>query len=150
MVTCYIGIGSNLGERSAHIASAIEKLRLTEGVSRVRPSSLYETEPEGDIPQGRYLNGVLEVDTELPARELMERLLAIEASLGRVRRDRNAPRTIDLDILLYGDEVIAEEGLTVPHPRMHTRQFVLDPFREIAPDTVHPILKKRIQDIARC
>ena len=131
MVTCYIGIGSNLGDRRGYIDKAIEALRASKGIRVARVSSIYETEPASDIPQGLYLNGVLEIETDLDARALLSELIRIEASLGRVRTVKNAPRTIDLDILYFGNEEICDKDLTIPHPRIAEREFVLKGLREL-------------------
>lgn len=131
MTTCYIGIGSNLGDRRCSINAAIDALRATGGITVTGVSSIYETEPVGDIPQGRYLNGVIEIRTSLPPRDLLQELLAIEERLGRKRTVKNGPRVIDLDILYYGDERREEEGLTIPHPRLREREFVLRGLREL-------------------
>ncbi|MDO8603074.1 MAG: 2-amino-4-hydroxy-6-hydroxymethyldihydropteridine diphosphokinase, partial [Candidatus Omnitrophota bacterium] len=103
---CYIGIGSNLGDRAKYIENAIEKLKETKGIKVKRVSSIYETEPMGGPKQGKYLNGVIEIETQLEPREFMAKLQSIEKQLGRIRTVENAPRTIDLDILLYGDKKI--------------------------------------------
>lgn len=131
-----IGIGSNLGDRATNIATAVAAL--AETGSLVRVSSLYETAPIGGPEQGNYLNAVAVVDTELTARELLERCLQIELEAGRERKERWGPRTLDLDILLFDDRVIDEEGLTVPHPRMTERRFVLEPLLEVWPDARLP------------
>jgi len=131
MTTCYIGIGSNLGDRQRYIDKALEALKTRKNISVTRVSSIYETEPVSDIPQGRYLNGVIEIDTSLPAGVLMKELLAIEAGFGRKRSAKDGPRTIDLDILYYGEENIREEGLTIPHPKIRAREFVLKGLREL-------------------
>lgn len=131
MTTCYIGIGSNLGDRRVYIDKAIGELRMSAGIKIARVSSIYETDPVSNIPQGRFLNGVIEAETVLDPRELLKRLGEIEAGLGRKRAIKNAPRTIDLDILYYGDETINERGLVVPHPRIGEREFVLKGLREL-------------------
>jgi 2-amino-4-hydroxy-6-hydroxymethyldihydropteridine diphosphokinase len=131
MVTCYIGIGSNLGDRRKYIDDAVRSLKGSKGVRVLRVSSIYETEAVSDIPQNRYLNGVIEISTGLSAEELLKVLLAIEASLGRTRTAKNAPRTIDLDILYYGDDRINAPGLVVPHPRIKEREFVLKGLKEL-------------------
>ena len=128
---CYIGIGSNLGDREKYIGSAIEKLRALKDVKVKRVSGIYETDPVGGPRQGKYLNGALELETELEPKELLAKLQAIENELGRKRLVKNAPRTIDLDILLYGDKKIDEPGLKIPHPRMLEREFVMKPLKEI-------------------
>jgi 2-amino-4-hydroxy-6-hydroxymethyldihydropteridine diphosphokinase len=135
MATAFVGIGSNLGEPERQIAAALEQLAAEEGIELVAVSTLRQTEPVGYLDQPNFLNGAAQLETELPAGELLERLLAIEARLGRVRGEgpRFGPRTIDLDLLLYGDETIDEPGLTVPHPRLAERRFVLEPLAELAP-----------------
>ncbi|MCM8790513.1 MAG: 2-amino-4-hydroxy-6-hydroxymethyldihydropteridine diphosphokinase [Candidatus Omnitrophica bacterium] len=136
MTTCYIGIGSNLGDRRSHIERAIEALRNTPGVIVTRLSSIYETEPVSNTPQGKFLNGVIEIKTSLRPKTLLSKLNAIEDNLGRKRDGINMPRTIDLDILYYGNERIEEEGLIVPHPRIREREFVLKGLRELAPSLI--------------
>ena len=131
MTTCYIGIGSNLGDRRSYIEKAIEALKNAPGVAVTRVSSIYETEPVSDMPQGRFLNGVLEIKTSLKPMALLSKLNTIESSLGRERTAKNAPRTIDLDILYYGDEKVDEKGLVVPHPGISEREFVLKGLREL-------------------
>ena len=131
MTTCYIGIGSNLGDRRSYIDKAIGELSSSAGIKIARVSSIYETEPLSDIPQGKFLNGVIEAETVLDPRGLLKRLNEIEAGLGRKRPARNAPRTIDLDILYYGDSAINDRDLVVPHPRIGEREFVLKGLREL-------------------
>jgi 2-amino-4-hydroxy-6-hydroxymethyldihydropteridine diphosphokinase len=135
VTTAFVGIGSNLGEPERQIAAALQQLEAENGIEVVAVSTLRETEPVGYLDQPNFLNGAARLDTELAPRELLERLLAIEGRLGRVRGEgpRFGPRTIDLDLLLYGDETIAEPGLTVPHPRLWERRFVLEPLAELAP-----------------
>jgi 2-amino-4-hydroxy-6-hydroxymethyldihydropteridine diphosphokinase len=131
----FVGVGSNLGQPERQIAAALEQLAAEEGVTLVAVSTLRETEPVGYRDQPDFLNGAAQLETVLPARELLERLLAIESRLGRVRGEgpRFGPRTIDLDLLLYGDETIDEPGLTVPHPRLAERRFALEPLAELDP-----------------
>ncbi len=131
MALCYIGIGSNLGDRLTHIDKAIERLKSARGVRLRRISSIYETEPVSDIPQGKYLNGVLEIETVLSPEGLMSELNRIESALGRTRTGKNAARVIDLDILYYGQENIERPGLVIPHPRIKEREFVLKGLREL-------------------
>ncbi len=146
--TAYIALGSNLGDRRAYLERAVEALRGLGGVTLTRLSSLYETAPVGGPPgQGPYLNAVAEVRTDLPAEALLRALLDVESQLGRVRQERDGPRTIDLDLLLYGDLVVAGPELTVPHPRLHERLFVLRPLAEVAPGVVHPALKRTALDL---
>ena len=131
MTTCYIAIGSNLGNRRSYIDKAIDGLKNNNNIRFKRSSSIYETEPVSDIPQGKFLNGVLEIETTLSPQELLKELSRIEERLGRKRNARNAPRTIDLDILYYGQEVIEEDGLVIPHPKIAEREFVLKGLREL-------------------
>lgn len=128
---CYIGIGSNLGDRKKFIDQAIQSLKETEGIKVKRISNIYETEPMGGPKQGKYLNGAIEIETRLEPRELLVKLKGIEEQLGRVRTVKNAPRTIDLDILLYGDKKIDEFDLKIPHPRMWEREFVMKPLKDL-------------------
>lgn len=131
----YIGIGANLGNRADTIRRALELLGEQEGIEVVGVSTLRETDPVGYLEQTRFLNGAAAVETELPPRELLERLLGVEAALGRERTGpRFGPRTIDLDLLVYGDEEVAERGLTVPHPRLAERRFALEPLAELNPE----------------
>jgi len=135
MVTCYIALGSNVGDRSKNINLALEYLKQDPAVKVLKVSSLIETEPFDCLPQSKFLNGVVKLETGYTAQELLKRLQEIEVRLGRkMLRPKNHPRTIDLDILLYGDLKIDEEGLKVPHPRMGEREFVTLPLREIAPE----------------
>jgi 2-amino-4-hydroxy-6-hydroxymethyldihydropteridine diphosphokinase len=131
----FIGLGSNLGDREAQIAAALELLRQEAGVEVVAVSTLRLTDPVGYADQPRFLNGAAAVETSLGARELLERLLAIERKLGRERGSgpRYGPRTIDLDLLVFGAETIDEPGLQVPHPRLAERKFALEPLAELEP-----------------
>jgi 2-amino-4-hydroxy-6-hydroxymethyldihydropteridine diphosphokinase len=138
MATAFVGIGSNLGDRESHLRRALDLLAAEDGIEVVAVSGLRETEPVGPVEQGPFLNGAVQVSTELPSRELLERLLDVEQRLGRVRVERFGPRTIDLDLLVYGDEVVEEPGLTLPHPRLHERRFALEPLAELAPALVVP------------
>jgi 2-amino-4-hydroxy-6-hydroxymethyldihydropteridine diphosphokinase len=135
----FIGLGANLGDREATIHTALAELDARQGISLVAVSTLRDTEPVGVGEQPRYLNGVAELETTLSARELLELLLETEQRFGRVRvPGEHGPRTLDLDLLLYGDEELDEPGLTVPHPRLHERSFVLEPLAELAPGLVVP------------
>ncbi|MDX6482072.1 MAG: 2-amino-4-hydroxy-6-hydroxymethyldihydropteridine diphosphokinase [Gaiellaceae bacterium] len=132
MTRAYIGLGANLGEREATIRAAVEALAEEDGIEVMAVSTLRETEPVGVGPQPLFLNGAAELETTLTARELLDRLLATEQRFGRVRvPGEHGPRTLDLDLLLYGDERIDEPGLTVPHPRLRERAFVLEPLAEL-------------------
>jgi 2-amino-4-hydroxy-6-hydroxymethyldihydropteridine diphosphokinase len=131
----YVGLGSNLGERETTIRAALDTLAGIAGIDVVAVSTLAETEPVGVIDQPRFLNGVAVLETELPPRALLGLLLETELRFGRDRASvpLHGPRTLDLDLLLYGDAVLDEEGLRVPHPRLHERSFVLGPLAEVAP-----------------
>lgn len=137
-VTAYIALGSNLRGPAAQVRAAFDALAGLPGTRLVRRSSLYRNPPAGGLDQPDYVNAVAEIETRLGPRELLEALLGIERARGRVRDYPNAPRTLDLDIVLYGSGVIDEPGLTVPHPRMLERPFVLVPLAEIAPDASIP------------
>ena len=145
MARAFIGVGSNLGDRESFIAEALRMLNETPGVKVLRSSRTYETEPEGGPAQGRYLNAVWDIETVLSCPELLQELLRIEKILGRKRTVRNAPRTVDLDILFYENQIHRSAGLTVPHPRLHERRFVLRPMADLEPGWVHPELKKTVQ-----
>jgi 2-amino-4-hydroxy-6-hydroxymethyldihydropteridine diphosphokinase len=135
-VRAYVGLGSNLGEREATLWKALEGLGATEGIEVLAVSSFRETDPVGVVDQPRFVNAAAALETSLSPRELLERLLDVERSLGRDRavEERWGPRTLDLDLLLYGGESIDEPGLEVPHPRLTERAFVLEPLLELDPD----------------
>lgn len=144
--TAYVGLGSNLGDRSGILRSALDALGERTGIQLVAVSRLIETEPEGPPDQGRYLNGAATILTRLSPRELLTAMLEIETAHGRDRstETRWGPRRLDLDLLMYEDQIIDEPGLVIPHPRLHQRTFVLAPLTEIAPDAVHPVLGETI------
>jgi 2-amino-4-hydroxy-6-hydroxymethyldihydropteridine diphosphokinase len=131
----YVGLGSNLGNRAQTLLDAVEALRAEDGVEVAGVSSLIETDPVGFLDQPRFVNGVAALDTTLTARELLALLLDVEQRFGRTREavPAQGPRTLDLDLLLYGDTELDEPGLQVPHPRLHERAFVLEPLAELAP-----------------
>jgi 2-amino-4-hydroxy-6-hydroxymethyldihydropteridine diphosphokinase len=144
-ITAFIGLGANVGPREANIQTAIDRLRQTEGIKVVKVSTLLENLAVGmgdDAPP--FLNGVAQIETTLGAHALLNRLLEIEQEMGRQRREKWAPRTIDLDLLLYGDQIISSDSLLVPHPLLHERRFVLQPLAEIAPHVVHPTLQMTV------
>ena len=142
----YVGLGSNLGDRSAHLLLGLSALSRLPDTHLLRLSPVYETEPVGP-PQPPYLNLVAELETELAPRALLLEMLRIERALGRERRERWGPRTLDLDLLLYGDLVLEEEGLTVPHPRLHERAFVLVPLLDLLPEGRHPLLGQSFREL---
>jgi 2-amino-4-hydroxy-6-hydroxymethyldihydropteridine diphosphokinase len=135
VVRAYVALGSNLGDRTRTLLDAVEVLRAEPGIEIAAVSALIDTEPVGYVDQPRFLNGVVALDTTLPARALLELLLDVERRFGRSREGVpvQGPRTLDLDLLLYGGAEIDEPGLQVPHPRLHERSFVLGPLAELAP-----------------
>jgi len=140
MARAYVGLGANLGDRARTLRLAVERIEAVDGVDVVAVSSVRETEPVGVVDQPRFLNGAVALDTTLPPRELLDALLEVERGLGRVRseRERWGPRTLDLDLLVYDDIVVAEPDLAVPHPRLHERRFALEPLAELDPDLEIP------------
>ncbi|MFQ5501472.1 MAG: 2-amino-4-hydroxy-6-hydroxymethyldihydropteridine diphosphokinase [Phycisphaerae bacterium] len=144
----FIGLGSNLGRRKKNIAAALNALQSTREIEVIASSGLYETEPEGGPEnQARFINSVARIGTILDAERLLAVCQHIEDSLGRKRTIRWGPRTIDLDVLSFDDEIRAEPDLTLPHPMMHERVFVMRPLAELAPDWVHPVLERTAQSI---
>jgi 2-amino-4-hydroxy-6-hydroxymethyldihydropteridine diphosphokinase len=142
-VTAYVALGANLGDRRRSIGNAIQRLDETVGIVVKKQSSLMESPAVGgpsDSPP--FLNSVIEIETTVAPQELLRLFLKIEQSLGRRRREKWEPRPIDLDLILYGDQIIDTPDLNVPHPLMHTRPFVLQPLAEIAPDSFHPVLRQ--------
>jgi len=144
--TVYLSLGSNMGDRAAMLRQAMETLPGA-GIEVVRMSSMYETEPMELREQNWFLNMALECRTELFPLQLLRRLKKLEASLGRKRIVRNGPRTIDIDIVLYGRAVMSTPALEIPHPRFRERRFVLEPLAELAPDLRDPVTKKTIADL---
>ncbi len=148
MAIAFIGIGSNLGDRQANIDRALELLKENKQLQILTISSIIETEPEGGVAQPKYLNAVLKIDTELLPLELLSQLKMVERRLGRTRPESGSPRTMDLDILFYDDVVIVEgRTLSIPHPKIATRRFVLEGLVEIEPDWTHPKLGKTMKDL---
>ena len=139
-VTAYLGLGSNMGDREANIKAALGLIGAQPGCKVVAVSSFLETEPVGFTEQGLFINAVAALETTLTPEGLLRACQGIENKLGRIRTVRWGPRTIDIDILLYGGSVVDTESLTIPHPLMHERYFVLAPLSEVAPDVVHPVL----------
>ncbi len=147
MPIAYIGLGSNMGDKVANLKKSVEVLGQVPGNKVLAVSSFYETEPVGKVDQDWFINAAVKIETGLTPRELLDILLKIEKELGRVRDARWGPRIIDLDILLYDDLVMDEEGLVIPHPYLHERRFVLVPLAEIAPGLIHPRLKKSMSEL---
>lgn len=141
----YLSLGSNIGDRAGHLNTAIQRLESLGKV--VATSSFYETEPVEVTAQPWFFNGVVALETEKMPRQLIAAILDLEQTMGRRRLQKKGPRMIDIDILLFGNSVIDLPGLTVPHPAMHERRFVLQPLAEIAPDVLHPVLKKKIREL---
>ena len=137
-IVSFIGVGANQGQPATQCLEALERMHAAPGLQILRRSSLYRTEPVGMKGQDWFVNAVVEIRTALPAIELLQALLAIEKTMGRERDKRWGPRTIDLDVLLYGQEVIQTPDMIIPHPELHKRRFVLIPFHEIAPYVIHP------------
>lgn len=149
MNTAYLGLGSNLGNRLAFLRGGRDTLINRSDITLVQASGVYETEAVGGPPDNPlFLNTVLQVETSLSPEKLLEACLAVEDEFGRSRPVRWSPRTLDIDILFYEDQVICEEHLTIPHPRLQERAFVLAPLLEIAPDLTHPVLDKTVAEMA--
>jgi 2-amino-4-hydroxy-6-hydroxymethyldihydropteridine diphosphokinase len=143
--TVYLSLGSNLGDRAANLREAIQKLADIGNV--VTASSLYETEPVELTAQPWFLNCAVKLDTEKMPRQLISAILSLEQSMGRQRKQKKGPRIIDIDILLFGSSVIEIPSLTIPHPKLHERRFVLEPLAEIAPDARHPVFKRSMREL---
>ena len=146
MIECYLGLGGNLGDRMSRLAEAVARLERDPAIFLRGLSRVYETEPVGP-PQPRYFNAVVQAGTLLSPRALLRRLLAIEEQMGRFRRERWGPREIDLDLLFFGDRVLSDFGLKVPHPHLHQRAFVLAPLCELGPRVVHPVLGRTAEEL---
>ena len=142
----YVGLGSNLGDRAAYLLLGLSALSRLPKTHFLRLSPVYETDPVGP-PQPPYLNMVAELETELSPTGLLAEMLRVEKALGRERRERWGPRTLDLDLLLYGDLVLEEAGLSVPHPRLHERAFVLVPLLDLLPEGRHPLLGQSFAEL---
>jgi 2-amino-4-hydroxy-6-hydroxymethyldihydropteridine diphosphokinase len=142
----YLSLGSNLGDREKHLREASSRLRELGVVRQI--SAFYETQPvEVQTEQPWFLNCALAIETELMPLTFLGRMLAVEQSMGRIRTEPKGPRTIDIDIIFFGDDVLDTPELTIPHPAMHQRRFVLEPLAEIAPAIVHPVLKRTVREL---
>lgn len=137
-IICYVGLGANMGRPTSQCLEATQRMRATDGIHVVRRSSLYRSEPVGDQQQDWFVNAVVEIRTVLQPGDLLQALLTIERTMGRDREARRGPRIIDLDILLYGQQVIEGPDIVIPHPELHQRRFVLVPLHQIAPYVIHP------------
>jgi len=137
-VICFLSIGSNMNDPSSRVREALRRLSEIKGIKLLRSSSLYKTEPVGDVDQQWFINAVAEIRTVMTAHELLKSLQALEKNMGQTQHKKGGPRVIDLDILLYGQDVIREEDMIVPHPELHKRRFVLVPLCEIGPYVIHP------------
>ena len=143
--TVYLSLGSNIGDREANLRTAIERLSAVGTVVTV--SSFYETEPVEFTKQPWFINCAVAVETEKMPKQFMARVLAIEQAMGRRRSQPKGPRSIDIDILLFANSIVDTKGLTIPHPAMHERRFVLEPLSEIAPEQRHPLLKRTVREL---
>jgi 2-amino-4-hydroxy-6-hydroxymethyldihydropteridine diphosphokinase len=142
MAKAYVGLGANLGPKEVTLLRAVDLIAAEDGIEVLELSELRETAPVGVVDQPEFLNGALALETSLAPRELLDVLLRVEQELGRVRGERWGPRTIDLDLLVYGDETVDEPGLRVPHPRLHERRFALEPLADLEPELQIPGLGK--------
>jgi 2-amino-4-hydroxy-6-hydroxymethyldihydropteridine diphosphokinase len=149
MATVYIGIGSNIGDRERNFEEALRKLVSIVNLKISDRSRWYSSKPAGGPPQEDYLNGVLRIETDMSPESFLSELKKIENDMGRMPSGRNHPRVIDLDILLYNDRIVRTKELTVPHPKMHERSFVLKGLAELAPDLMHPVTGKTVGELYR-
>ena len=146
-ITAYIGIGSNLGTPEKNCTKAIEKISNTKDIKIISKSSFYQTEPIGGVQQGWFVNSAIEIETDLSPENLLSVLLNLELAMGRIRKEKWGPRLIDLDLLFYGNLVLENKSLILPHPEIQNRKFVLVPMSEIAENLIHPTLTKTIKTL---
>jgi len=146
-ITAYIGIGSNLGTPGKNCTKAIEKISSAKDIKIISKSSFYQTEPIGGVQQDWFVNSAIEIETDLSPENLLSVLLNLELAMGRIRKEKWGPRLIDLDLLLYGNLILEKKGLTLAHPEIQNRKFVLTPMSEIAGNLIHPTLKKTIKTL---
>lgn len=144
---CYLSLGANMGDRKSYLEFAVKELGQIRGLVLGKKSKFYETPAYGKTDQADFINACLGIKTFLSPRELLEKIHEIEAEGGRIRKERWGPRTLDIDIILYGDEIIAQEDLEIPHRDMENRRFVLEPLAEIAPHAIHPLKKKKVSEL---
>ncbi len=147
MATAYIALGSNLGDRASQLKSARREVDALPGTAVTGASRIYESDPVGPVEQGPFLNAVLRIATELEPEQLLDELLKVERRHGREREVKWGPRTIDLDVVMYGDVMRASDTLTLPHPRLHERPFVLVPMCDIDADVLHPVLGRSMREL---
>ena len=145
----YIGIGSNLGDKLHNCRHSINRISKLPGYSVTKSSAIFKTEPDGVTGQDWYINCVAQIETGEGPYQLLKNLLNIEAEMGRVREKKWGPRIIDLDILLFNQEIVSSNGLSIPHPLLHKRRFVLEPLAQLAPDVVHPVLQQTIEQLRK-
>ena len=146
-IIAYIGIGSNLGTPKENCTNAIKEISRTKDIKIIARSSFYKTEPIGEIQQNWFVNSVIKIETDLSPTDLLSTLLDIESVMGRVRKEKWGPRLIDLDLLFYDNIVFKKKGISLPHPEIQKRKFVLTPMSEISENFIHPVLKKTIKTL---
>ncbi len=147
ITTAYLGLGSNKGDRICYIENAVLEINKIKDTKVIQSSSVYETEPWGNVAQDDYLNSIIEIETELTAENLLKELKNIEKLLGRTGNKKWFEREIDIDLLFFGNEIIINDFMEVPHPQIRNRNFVLIPLNEIAPSLIHPVLQKTSKDL---